>query len=984
MPFKKANETGGTEDPNVLSSELGLSRELYSTVRKNLPATEYSFTEQVKAGFRQENLIGSFLNKGNLQREFDRTYQGTDEEFDPLDGNYLDGYWDIADRFYDVTTRDEAEFIKYQIKRELQDREAAGIIGTGLGAILDPINFIPVLGWAGKSARGAAWVNRMTNASAFATVSAVQEVGLHATQETRTLSESLFQTAFAFGIGSLFKGARVKDPKALKESTDDLLDRLYLEGEIGGDAGAAKTKPDKTAADYQQTGGEAVNKVRPSLKARINGASSTSAREAGERILIQDTITEGVVKGKPAEQSLEAALESHKGILAGIHQTFAKLSTKIWWKQVKQKFSGGGEWISHSTIMKRVTAVARTGVDDILPEITEMGKLMRKTLDNYSERLQKASLIGDEAAAPVLEDYVNRIILKDIVNANRDDLIKLIRDDILRANPKNIEAEMWAENIVENMLGGSRGRTPIPSQIRKAMPRALHERVLDELLANPKYAMYFEQRADVLLENYIRGVGSQIELRALNFRGGSIVDDMLPAINQEYDDLIRAASKDGNEKLTKKLANERTRMIDNLYHAEDRVMGKMNAGKRDNLGFRTARYVKQMNFLSMLGGILPTSFADVAKPIMEFGVGRTFRTVAGRFRNIGNKEFKKMSKKNLNRFNVYVDLANSQRARLLYDLDDVASHSDWVGLGFEKMSNFMMGIPTGFFNHWNAYWKSISAHAAVDEIIELSLKVAKGKATKRNLADLADYGIDADVAKQIAKESSTTLTRHKGVNLVDTSTWTNVNARRRFEQAVTKRITQTIVTPTAGDAPKFFDNNPIWSVIFQFKSFPIASVDKTLVRGTQRAAKMGKGPQVLGGLTVAVAVGAVTNEIKAALAGRETPDADSIEYFYQAFDRSGMIPFLELYNIANTVSGNRLGRATGLESSRKAFQSGFGSLLGPTASQLERKVYPIMLDLLSGEGDEDTLKKAGSLLPFQNSLIKESMELLFELKDLTD
>lgn len=173
------------------------------------------FTEVVPAAFRLENMLGSAMAEEQAPR-YERNILGQRvgviyEGFNPFTEGDMTGYEDFADRFVGVHTETQFDAMKRQIDRELVDRrtiEESGVGGfvASLGAsIVDPTVFLPVGGALSKGASVLQISRRAALAGGASTF--VQEVGLQATQETRTLGESAINIGGATFLGGVLGGA---------------------------------------------------------------------------------------------------------------------------------------------------------------------------------------------------------------------------------------------------------------------------------------------------------------------------------------------------------------------------------------------------------------------------------------------------------------------------------------------------------------------------------------------------------------------------------------------------------------------------------------------------------------------------------------------------------------------------------------------------------------------------------------------------------
>ncbi|MFB3788510.1 MAG: hypothetical protein ACE15F_19300, partial [bacterium] len=173
-------------------------------------ATRPGLWELVGASWRQENLLGSLLAQENLPARTDWDFDAFPYIPAELRKPEYARYYAQADSLEDV------EAVTRQIRREMADRETLSRGGwTGLavnlvvGGLLDPLNLAapgPALYRAGTKG-GQFLLNAMKVGGYTAGSIAATEMGLHATQITRTPEESLAAIGGGTILGGLLGGA---------------------------------------------------------------------------------------------------------------------------------------------------------------------------------------------------------------------------------------------------------------------------------------------------------------------------------------------------------------------------------------------------------------------------------------------------------------------------------------------------------------------------------------------------------------------------------------------------------------------------------------------------------------------------------------------------------------------------------------------------------------------------------------------------------
>lgn len=182
------------------------------------------FTEVIPAAFRRENVIGSYLSQPDVMTSVRGLAQAmavgdVDPNYDPIQ-HLEDRYKPHAHMFASARNADDVAKIKAKIDQEEQDLETidrggvGGVIAGLTAGILDPTVLVPgVAVW--KAGRAGSLAARLfESAQIYGTAGVLgagaQELGLQATQLTRTWEESALNVAGAGVLGGLLGGVAGK------------------------------------------------------------------------------------------------------------------------------------------------------------------------------------------------------------------------------------------------------------------------------------------------------------------------------------------------------------------------------------------------------------------------------------------------------------------------------------------------------------------------------------------------------------------------------------------------------------------------------------------------------------------------------------------------------------------------------------------------------------------------------------------------------
>lgn len=485
----------------------------------------------VAAAFRQDNTIASFLSRKDTGVDnFD------DGKFDPVryvEDHRLQGY---EDAFVGVLNSRRADAIRSQIEMEKRDKEtlqAAGWWGVlaQIGAgVFDAPTLIPgtvaVRGATGSYAVGKSVL--MAGVAAGAT-QAGTEAFLHASQQTRTLEESVVNVTGAFVLGSLLgggvaallnKGEARGALKALDEIADiqsgkkpNAFATSRLDDVAPGDAGAA-VNPDAFYVDP-------INVARTTDELAISGKAA------------------GFVAEKTAFAN--PVLRGTQRFAGSARQTSAVLYDDTMFRNLND----AGETVGTS-----VEASARTKVTALQAAALEEAELAYKASGGFMGRMKRGDFYDEVGRALRRDDVgVNEFVTRAAKAYRR--AIDEATNDVLRM--KLLDVEDLEVTTAASYLSRVYNR----DQLLMSEPQFLD--VIGKHLSQKMQAAYAVDKAK--LEPEIAKFRQRVE--DLNLQGQARVDriDLLKTrgekldadhahLNDLVDDLSAARSKLRNPKLT--------------------------------------------------------------------------------------------------------------------------------------------------------------------------------------------------------------------------------------------------------------------------------------------------------------------------------------------------------------------------------------------------------------------------------------------------
>lgn len=399
-----------------------------------------------------------------------------------------------------------------------------------------------------------------------------------------------------------------------------------------------------------------------------------------------------------------------------------------------------------------------------------------------------------------------------------------------------------------------------------------------------------------------------------------------------------------------------------------------------SMWWRTGRFVKNMNVMTMMGGVTPASLSDIARPIWQHGIAKAYGHglrpfISGLLTQEG-KKFRVKAKEINRQIGLNLEPVLHGRAQGLFDLaEDSIGRTKLeraVNVGAQKMGLIAL------YDYWTAGMKGIAGNVTHATMAAYIPKVAeawrKGVKMEGDLLEMQGYlrnlGLrDLDIhriALQMERADGVEYFSNGGV-LPNIKAWDDPAAYQAYQAAVLAEVNKLIVTPGL-ERPNVVDENMAYSMLFQFKSFVFGSNSRMAMSALQ-----GNDPYLGQGLAFSLAFGALSYYTYAIAAGGKTweraNEGDVSNWIWESIKRSGIMGAMSIAGDAAEriplVSGDDTNplflRPSGL----------LGTFLGPTYSQAER-----MADLIVKAGSDDPKQIERNMksirqtfIPFQNHFL---------------
>ncbi|MCM7067450.1 hypothetical protein M8O16_06985 [Enterobacter hormaechei] len=946
MPVYATHEemnNGFTPAGNVLAAPSGFDVPLPEGTN---PAPQQDEPSVWSAAFRQNNLLGEMFRPA--------------KQFEPVDGynpyadkTELHGYEQWGSAFADSRSPEETAWLKQQIDDENEDRRVLseaggeGVLASIAAGVVDPVTvasmFIP-------GAQGGAVARIASQAAIGAAATAASEVALNNQQITRTWGESASHVAAGALMSGVFAAAGAALTPSVRTAATrevaDALDNMSINNDIartidtvqdGGSVGAMRIN-DASLDDLTLAGGRVADTA---IKAggymtpltRAMTSPSRNTRIAALELAENNFTLRGNERGYATPVAAETRVRSWRREEAAVVVTN---------RQAYSQYKAAGGDLNFTAFREEVGDAMRNGDIHANPIVQDAAKALRTVVDRVKVAQQKLGLLppDEELKALGQTSYFPRVYRVGKIVNERDKFRDILVNWWARGaqGMSKEDAEIAADATI-NKIVGARIPQDFVNVFTVKVPGSSKSRTLN--LPDSMMREYLESDANYVLQRHIRESAPDIELTRTF--GDRAMEKQLKDIQDEYDELMRANPKD-----QAKLAKARENDIRDIMAMRDRLVGTYKMPDDPGSFFvRAGRALRNVNFVTKLGGMTVSAIPDLARGVMVQGFSKTMK---GYGALISRSPALKASKAEMAKMAVGLETVLNTRSRLMADLVDSSTRTNAVEAGLDRVTDVFGKLTLmGQFNDVN---KAINGMITSDGILS-------GTFAGRRLAKL---GINDNMAARIRSEFEKHGEIIDGWHIGNFEKWDDQHVAGVFQSAVLKDTNNIIITPGVGDTP-LWASTTIGRSIFQFRSFTTASYNRATIGGLSE----GTG-QFYYGAAFQIGLGALTYALKQSANGKEV-DWSPQKLAIEGIDRSGILgPLMEYNNMAEKATGGMVGLGallgTGTQS-RYASRGFIGSALGPTFGLLDT-ITDVTAGVLNGDAGDRVLHNVRTLLPGNN------------------
>lgn len=540
-------------------------------------------------------------------------------------------------------------------------------------------------------------------------------------------------------------------------------------------------------------------------------------------------------------------------------------------------------------------------------------------------------------------------------------------------------SEQMARDTV-NKLKGTERRLAYSDIVQEKRGPEL-ARVLD--IPASKVMDFLNTDIQQVLNVYTRTLAADVTVaRAF---GTSDMSEILVKLTDEQDKAIAAIDKAVDKKgvpLTdiakEKLSIETNKFYkqarDDIYTLLERARGmRAIPSDPDAASYRLAKTAIELNNVRYMGGAAIASIPDPARIIQRHTLLATFRDGFVPFIS-AFKEFR-LSADEARLAGTANEMVSHARYNQATNVFDDAYRGTIAERGLHFISS-KMALLSGLAQ-WTEAWQKFSS-VVINARLLRSIAIINGekvsaKELQKATEFLASVNITPDIAETIWKTQLTQgIEKVNGVWLPNTELWNVADpnvavARRAYRAALAGEVDSTVILPGL-ERPSFADKTMTARLFTQFKSFALASTQKTVMAGLQE-----HDMAYVNGMVISLALGALSYYLYAVAAGGKTYDTmqKSIEdgnwqlWADEAISRSGQTAIFDSFQrVANRVPViNKVSSFSGGPRT-KTIGGGLVDELGGPTLDLMHKLEGIVQG--TPEPNRHTAHLARQLLPFQN------------------
>jgi len=619
-------------------------------------------------------------------------------------------------------------------------------------------------------------------------------------------------------------------------------------------------------------------------------------------------------------------------------------------------------------IKESPTGKLKNELETELEELNESLLFREENLDKAEQAVKRNAIRGEDLTEEQLSVAAEYTIQKITDNGgilNPSDLMGAGSDDIFKARTIQLPNSAFLASAADNVANVDFINTNLNYSISRAIEGVTLETSIAKAFKDKgKFSFWREA-------NEIEKFGTNEKFIQDEPRHIETIDDIKAYVKSAY---VLAIKNGEDLEMIGKQTDQDLKDIDVMY---ERLRGNRGSyADPASFGAKLSKTFMTIGATAYLGKVTLSSAPDVGRLIIRNGFQESFDAMKVITSKAINGELRNMKKEQLDAFGVAASAWMNKRAQMFGDTKGLYDDSQKWDRMLSKVSNKFFQF-TGI-THWNDMLQTVASVSSISNAIKLGEDLSKGvKVKEHHLAQARALGVSDDDLKEIYSQWVKAGKESQGsVRFANIEKWDNPEITNKFTNAVHADIKQTVIEPSIGDKPSWYDANPFTKHITQFQSFVSASVTRSMLSGMQT-----DGIRATQGAIVMLGLAHAMRYVKAYLddpSGEKAKKIDEEEAYTQimeSIDRSGLLPLLSYFNRYGTpltglsLTGSEVGRYSQMSQTRAA-------IAGPTLGIVERGAN-IATDLIrAGTGGSDNKtaaehlneagKNASRIAPFSN------------------
>lgn len=389
-------------------------------------------TDLGQAALRENNTIASGIAR--ITETFGVSNDLTDPNYSPWEdvaGTPYEKYW--KDTFVHSNNRAYTEALKRTIDRQEEDRRtvaAGGTLGAVAGMVagtIDPTLLLPVGGEITLASKGVWNIARgaLAGARAGGLGATAYELGLHASQETRTLEESALNIGTGVVLGAVLGGTIASAlSRTQRVASEEALERI-ANMPVPDSLGAAASH--KFSIDDLTINGKITNNIAaatafsPNLRGnfRESPLARQTYQEVATNVLRQGMHEVGLSLGPSVETNINVALGETIGQALLKHPVIFAESKK----------AAGVVKLSFDQFDQEVGRAMRRADDHPNEFVAKAAKMWRsQVIDPLTDQAINLNMLPEDVSVSEAPSYFSRLYNRDKMVAQKPVFIQIAQD----------------------------------------------------------------------------------------------------------------------------------------------------------------------------------------------------------------------------------------------------------------------------------------------------------------------------------------------------------------------------------------------------------------------------------------------------------------------------------------------------------------------------------------------------------------------------